>query len=230
MPGDSGIRHHALQGIITRGTWFSCQLWAGLILLLFLFGEIQAQSWTDFSGWHIVLNSPSDYFLRWFFGILAWDIFWLGVFLAVHRSVFTQTSLHAENVFTLFAVLFFWRLVWQNFLTIWSPEQAKIAFFAGSPEILLGTTLLILFVKESLFRLFSEADRLWNSPFMQVMAWHHRKDGVFTLFASLAIFGGSNDWPRMGFEQVFAAAKVLLLGTAAFTITQRCFLNRKLVK
>ena len=60
---------------------------------------------------------------------------------------------------------------------------------------------------------------------MAFMAWHHRKDGVFTSFQVLAILGVGLGWPQFPLLRAFSLAKFLLLGGAAAKMTTRCLKN-----
>lgn len=169
--------------------------------------------------------------------IAAWD---LGIsFLVLNcwkKRLWNSRS--GEALLTLIASLVLWRVllgvginltdtILPGLLPSWAIAYAPPlnADLAGSSVGLAGLWLFSVALcpaKEAIARMLFASDNRHDSPLCSLLAWHHRKDAVFTLLGTIAAtvlpWGVS---PRTAGVFV-AVTKLLLLGSASLAIFHRC--------
>jgi len=199
-----------------------------LFSVLFLFslgaGEISFSFSSDvFGGYRFSVVGLRPIFAAIAAKILAWDLLlFLGAvfFFRLERT----RSKRAEALFTVFFCLSLWNLVIMNFRLIFfqSLTPSEMDNPSGVWETVFFVGILAI-SKETVFRFLKARDEQFDSPLLAFFSWHHRKDGIFNL-----LFGGVVVLRALGFSllravQMTAAVKILLLGSAAWGITNRCW-------
>jgi hypothetical protein len=116
-----------------------------------------------------------------------------------------------------------WRLVFLSGLALATGPGAEGALSGRRDLLALWLTVgLVLAGKERLARSLEATDRREQSPLLGALAWHHRKDGVFSVLLALSLTWGFLGGSAGRAELVLNLVKILLLGGAAEKLTRRC--------
>lgn len=245
MKGTEGAMTGASLPALLRGvTVRTAGLAGGLLVLLGLSGEIGC-TLVNAGGvqvLHIDLAAPR--FAPLMLAMVGWDLLVFGLawfFLARIPPDRPGAGSHgAQNdvcpgattggtdgtrgrvVLSLALSLALWRVVAGRVWALATDAPGLTA--ASSSEILAWWVYaaLVAVVKEPIAQTLLEEDERQDSPLLAVFAWHHRKDGVFSLLGALGLSLVAAGMPAPVVEDLQNLVKIGLLGSAAWGISLRC--------
>ena len=218
----SSDRTAHLELLISRPAREAATLSLVLLIILAAFGEIGIQTAEAGGWWPILLEGPQSVLPLRLLTILAWDIL-LWLILSACLGPAIERGRRGEFLLGFLLTLTLWRLVFRATATLFNPNGFVPPPVGVHSLLVIWTVIILLGIgKLELAQYCGLADRSWEAPVLGALAWHHRKDAVFTFLMGLALSWGWWGGSVAQADQVLSLVKIGLLGNAAFGLSRRC--------
>jgi len=237
---DVAIPHNCRDGMLLRGEFLSrtdeiehqlaqvtksaLGLFFFLTAFLILSDNLSLSSASTASVRQITLSVSNPVLVMKAFSIILWDLLLFTISLVALR-LWPAKAKKFEALLALLLCLFLWKITFSALMAVITPDSTAAESIV--PFQVMNTLIFVAVLavwKEMIFQTLQKKDALLDSPLFEVFAWHHRKDAVFNLLFAVSVACSALGFPSGTIEYFLNFAKIFLLGSAAWGITQRCLI------
>ncbi|NLI76871.1 MAG: hypothetical protein GX442_10565 [Candidatus Riflebacteria bacterium] len=213
----------SLTGLLRNAAGRAAGLAGGLLILLGLSGEIGC-TLTNAGGVQVLhLDLAAPRFVPLVLEMVGWDLLVFGLaWFFLMRIPATPAGSRGRAALSLILSLSLWRVVAGRAWALATDTPGPTVATASGILAWWVYAALVAVVKEPIAQTLLEEDERQDSPLLSVFAWHHRKDGVFSLLGALGLTLVWFGMPAAVADDLQNLVKIGLLGTAAMRIGHRC--------